>query len=150
MAHRVKTKEQVNHPKHYQDPSGVECIDVIETMTCCISNSVKYLWRKDMKHDDASVDMNKAKFYLSREISRRENFSPFLKQLNLVDFSKTFIYKDRTEMIQLYISFNKHFDDDLSKIFLLLNEADYKLYNVDLLKTASKLLDNLIKKHNND
>lgn len=40
----------VNHPQHYNvHPSGIECIDVIEHMSCNVSNAIKYLWRADEK-----------------------------------------------------------------------------------------------------
>ena len=38
--------DPVNHPKHYtSDPSGVECIDVVEHRTFNVGNAMKYLWR---------------------------------------------------------------------------------------------------------
>ena len=62
----------VNHPSHYtQHPSGVECIQITECMNFCIGNAVKYLWRADLKHDDALQDLRKAEFYIKREIERR-------------------------------------------------------------------------------
>lgn len=64
--------DMVNHPPHYTShPSGVECITVTEHMGFCIGNAVKYLWRADLK-DDAVEDLKKARFYIDREITRRE------------------------------------------------------------------------------
>lgn len=64
--------DMVNHPPHYTShPSGVECITVTEHMGFCIGNAVKYLWRADLK-GDAVEDLKKARFYIDREISRRE------------------------------------------------------------------------------
>jgi len=64
--------DPVNHPKHYtQHPSGVECIAVTEHMGFCLGNAVKYIWRADLKHD-AIEDLKKARWYLEREIMRRE------------------------------------------------------------------------------
>jgi len=64
--------DNVNHPPHYtQHPSGVECIQITEHMGFCLGNAVKYIWRADLKHD-AVEDLKKARWYLDREIARRE------------------------------------------------------------------------------
>jgi len=64
-------REAVNHPKHYNaNPSGVECIDVVEHMPFNIGNAVKYLWRADEKGRDIE-DLRKAAWYIEREIQRR-------------------------------------------------------------------------------
>lgn len=64
--------DMVNHPPHYtQHPSGVECIDVIEHMPLCVGNAVKYLWRAGQKGDPIE-DLQKAKWYIEREICRIE------------------------------------------------------------------------------
>ncbi len=64
--------ERVNHPPHYnQHPSGIEAIDVIEHMSFNIGNAIKYLWRADFK-DDAVEDMQKAVWYITREIEKRK------------------------------------------------------------------------------
>jgi hypothetical protein len=61
----------VNHPPHYTShPSGVECIQITEHMGFCLGNAVKYLWRADLK-DNAIEDLQKAQFYIDREIARR-------------------------------------------------------------------------------
>jgi hypothetical protein len=65
--------DAVNHPAHYTaHPSGVECIAITEHMGFCLGNAVKYIWRADLKHDDALEDLRKARWYLDREIARRE------------------------------------------------------------------------------
>lgn len=63
----------VNHPSHYNGhPSGVECIDVAEHFNFCIGNVFKYIWRSGLKDGNSSIqDLEKAKFYLEREIERR-------------------------------------------------------------------------------
>jgi hypothetical protein len=70
------TKEQVdavNHPPHYTShPSGIECIEVVEHYGFCIGNAIKYLWRAGLK-GDAIEDLKKARWYLDREIQKREN-----------------------------------------------------------------------------
>jgi hypothetical protein len=62
--------DMVNHPPHYTShPSGVECIEITEHMNFNLGNVVKYVWRTDLK--EASVeDLEKARWYLDREISR--------------------------------------------------------------------------------
>jgi len=70
--------DPVNHPSHYtQHPSGVECICIVEHMTFCVGNAVKYCRRAGLKVDgdpDAKrvEDLKKARWYLDREIERLE------------------------------------------------------------------------------
>lgn len=62
--------DPVNHPNHYTShPSGVECIDIAEHMVFNLGNAVKYIWRAGMK-GDATEDLEKARFYIDREIQR--------------------------------------------------------------------------------
>jgi hypothetical protein len=64
-------EDLVNHPPHYTaHPSGVECIQITETMNFCLGNAIKYIWRADLKHD-AIEDLKKAVWYVNREIERR-------------------------------------------------------------------------------
>jgi hypothetical protein len=65
--------DPVNHPPHYTEhPSGIECIQVTEHLSFCVGNAIKYLWRADLKHDDAIEDLKKAAWYINREIERRK------------------------------------------------------------------------------
>lgn len=69
--------DMVNHPSHYTSSpakcstcgTGIECIDVTEHMSFTIGNVVKYLWRAD--HKNGIEDLQKAVWYLQREITRR-------------------------------------------------------------------------------
>jgi hypothetical protein len=61
----------VDHPQHYQHPSGVECITVTEHMSFLRGNAMKYLWRAGEK-GDALTDLRKARWYLDREIANLE------------------------------------------------------------------------------
>ena len=64
--------DPINHPAHYTShPSGIECIDVVEHMLCNMANAIKYIWRADLKCD-AIEDLEKAVWYLNREINRRK------------------------------------------------------------------------------
>ena len=66
------TEEHVNHPQHYNAlPSGIECIDVVEHLSFNIGNAVKYLWRHE--HKNGIEDLQKAKWYIEREIKRLQN-----------------------------------------------------------------------------
>jgi hypothetical protein len=65
------SRDMVNHPPHYtQHPSGVECIQVTEHMNFCMGNAVKYIWRAGLKSSNPIQDLQKAVFYLNREIQR--------------------------------------------------------------------------------
>ncbi len=65
---------KVNHPSHYNsNPSGVECITVVEHMSFNRGSAMKYLWRagskgsrnKKLKEID---DLEKCLWYIKREI----------------------------------------------------------------------------------
>ena len=61
--------DPVNHPSHYTNhPSGVECIQITEHMNFCLGNAIKYIWRAGHKQD-AIQDLEKAVFYIQREIA---------------------------------------------------------------------------------
>lgn len=63
--------DPINHPPHYTGhPSGVECIDITEWMTFSAGNAIKYIWRAGLKTDDPIPDLQKARWYVDREIDR--------------------------------------------------------------------------------
>ena len=63
--------EAIDHPKHYNaNPSGVECITIVEHMPFNLGNAVKYIWRSGLKAPDAITDLEKARWYIEREIAR--------------------------------------------------------------------------------
>ena len=65
--------DPVNHPQHYTShPSGIEVIQITEHMNFCLSNAVKYILRADLK-GNAIQDLQKARWYIDREIQRRED-----------------------------------------------------------------------------
>ena len=70
---------QVNHPKHYGGSENpYEAIKVIEAwdLSFCLGNTVKYISRAGKKETDKVVqDLEKAKWYLEREIVRLRGFS---------------------------------------------------------------------------
>lgn len=66
------TNDPVNHPPHYTShPSGIECIQITEHMGFNLGNALKYIWRCDEKLD-AIEDLKKAKWYIDRELTKRE------------------------------------------------------------------------------
>lgn len=63
--------DSVNHPKHYTShPSGIECIQITEHMGFNLGNAVKYIWRADLKSDNPVQDLQKAVWYLNRQIEK--------------------------------------------------------------------------------
>ena len=72
----------VNHPKHYTShPSGVECIQITECMGFILGNALKYIWRADLKN--GVEDLEKAKWYIEREIASRKGKSDMFKPEDL-------------------------------------------------------------------
>jgi len=67
-------KESVNHPNHYGGEDNIyEAIKVIEAwdLGFCLGNTVKYISRAGKKDKDKEIeDLEKAKFYLEREINK--------------------------------------------------------------------------------
>lgn len=69
---RERRKEAVHHPGHY-NVGRIEVIDAIEEwqLGFNLGNAVKYIARADHK-GRALEDLRKARWYLLREIARRE------------------------------------------------------------------------------
>lgn len=65
-------KEQVNHPSHYNQ--GIEPIEVIESwdLNFNLGNVIKYTLRAPYK-ENMIQDLEKAKWYLERELQRLKN-----------------------------------------------------------------------------
>ena len=70
--------DMVSHPPHYQSPTGLEAIDVIEAFTadltgieaCDTGNALKYICR--WKHKNGIEDLKKAQWYLNHLINHLE------------------------------------------------------------------------------
>lgn len=63
--------DNVNHPEHYQNPGGVETIDIIENvlglegfLAYCWGNAIKYICR--WKKKGGMESLNKAVWYIQR------------------------------------------------------------------------------------
>lgn len=66
-------EDLVNHPKHYTShSSGVECIQITEGFCFNVGNAIKYLWRAEEKGAPLQ-DLEKARWYIDREIHRRSS-----------------------------------------------------------------------------
>jgi len=64
-------KESVNHPRHYGGADSLyEAIKVIEAwdLNFHLGNVVKYISRAGKKSEDLVGDLEKARWYLDREI----------------------------------------------------------------------------------
>ena len=62
--------DPVNSPSHYTW-GPVEVIEITERLGFCLGNVIKYVLRADHKGKPVE-DLKKARWYLDREISRRE------------------------------------------------------------------------------
>ena len=77
----------VDHPPHYTShPAkcakcghGIECIQVAEHLNFCLGNAMKYIWRADLK--SGIEDLEKAKWYVTREIERRTKEKRAIRKL---------------------------------------------------------------------
>ena len=72
--YEAPTPDIVNHPPHYKS-GGVETIDFIEAkdLNYRLGNVVKYVARAGKKATDPVQDLEKAAWYLQREITARKN-----------------------------------------------------------------------------
>lgn len=71
------SEQNVNHPEHYGGESNVyEAIKVIEAwgLGFRLGNTIKYIARAGKKDKDKEIqDLEKAKWYLDREIEKLKN-----------------------------------------------------------------------------
>jgi len=68
-------EEKVNHPSHY-NTGRIEVIDFIEDQKLgfCLGNVIKYVSRAGKKDSSKTIeDLEKAKWYLEREIKKLKN-----------------------------------------------------------------------------
>ena len=65
---------QINHPDYY-NANGYEAIEYIEAfnLNFNLGNVIKYVTRAGKKDADAVSDLQKAKWYLDRELNWRSN-----------------------------------------------------------------------------
>lgn len=63
--------DMVNHPPHYKDASGIECIEVTKHMQFCGGNCFKYLYRAGKKGSTVE-DLKKAAWYADKAWENEE------------------------------------------------------------------------------
>jgi hypothetical protein len=70
----LSADDPVNHPAHYKT-GGIETLDFIEAkdLNYRLGNVIKYVSRAGKKSTDPVQDLEKAAFYLKREIDARKN-----------------------------------------------------------------------------
>lgn len=71
----LENSDSVSHPPHYANgwSNGAEVIDLTEHLSFCAGNVVKYVCRAGRKDPDKHIeDLEKARWYLEREIERVE------------------------------------------------------------------------------
>jgi hypothetical protein len=72
---QLMPNHEVDHPKHYREDSGLEAIEVIEAwdLNFNLGNVVKYVCRAGLKDKaDREEDLEKARWYLSRELNQKD------------------------------------------------------------------------------
>lgn len=69
--------DNVNHPDHYTGfTNGAEVIDIAEHLNFNRGNVLKYVTRAGTKDPERELeDLEKARFYLNREIEKMNNES---------------------------------------------------------------------------
>lgn len=71
--------EKVNHPAHYGGAENTyEAIKIIEAwnLNFCLGNAIKYILRAGKKDKNHVQDLEKALWYLSRELSQFKKVPP--------------------------------------------------------------------------
>ena len=94
MSHRLnhgthRHHSTVNHPDHYQSDT-IEAIDIIEAfkLNFHLGNVVKYITRADRKGNSIE-DLEKAKWYLQREINNRYKQQDDQANHDVVSYAKS-------------------------------------------------------------
>ena len=120
MPDTAQAPDPVNAPAHYTGhPSGVECIEIIEHMSFCLGNALKYLFRHADK-GNAVQDLRKAIWY-----TRREGHNPGLP-----------VRPDsaRTSAFRRYMEFEQH--SDIKSAMRLIWLVGSGIADIDNLETA--------------
>ena len=103
--------DMVNHPPHYKDASGIECIEVTKLMSFCGGNCFKYLYRAGKKGSTVE-DLKKAAWYADKAWQQEEIVS--IEAMELIDLiaehrsgniadAMRFIYEDHWSMVEVRI-----------------------------------------------
>lgn len=142
-------KESVNHPEHYNNNlSGIECIEMIHMMSFNIGNAFKYIYRRNHK-DDVITDLKKAKWYIVDELKRRKErkYKSFISTgvLFICSFFRQDIYDFYRKNINNLHIVNRYEENLLiSRIYDLLNQANFYFYDIDSLSNILVYIDFII------
>lgn len=86
--------DNVNHPKHYEGETSIECIDAMElilgsegVVSFCLGNAIKYLWRH--RHKNKEEDLDKAEWYMARAVKIKPEIEHTEKFRKLVNMKET-------------------------------------------------------------
>lgn len=104
----IDKTDMVNHPPHYKDASGIECIEVTSKMQFCGGNCFKYLYRAGKKGSTVE-DLKKAAWYADYAWKMGEIVS--VEAMELIDLiaehrsgniadAMRFIYEDHWAMVE--------------------------------------------------
>lgn len=70
--------DNVNHPKHYE--GKIECINAMQevlgkdgTISFCMGNAFKYIWRCRKKHETPIEDLEKCRWYINKALELLES-----------------------------------------------------------------------------
>ena len=67
----VKFVGEVDHPAHYNQVPGIECIDVVKHFDFVLGNVIKYAWRAGNKNDRLE-DLKKMLWYAQFAVTEEE------------------------------------------------------------------------------
>lgn len=79
ISRRYSSPEKVNHPAHYGGAENpYEAIKIIEAwnLNFCLGNALKYILRAGKKDENQVQDLEKALWYLNRELSQLKKVTP--------------------------------------------------------------------------
>lgn len=78
MDNYIPQVDNVNHPKHYE--GKIECINAMQevlgkdgTISFCIGNAFKYIWRCKKKHPTPIEDLKKCRWYINKALELLES-----------------------------------------------------------------------------
>ena len=136
----IERRETVDHPDYYKT-GGIEAIDVIEAwnLDFCLGNTIKYISRAGRKSDKVLEDLEKAAWYLNREIEHRKKNESVMADKWYIDTIKNsrlrkLLDYDAQEIISwidyLPVQYDEEFVDALDDI---IHEQE-EFFGTDFLK----------------
>ena len=86
--------DNVNHPKHYEESTSLECIEAMElafgrqaVTDFCKCNAFKYVWR--YKHKNGQEDLDKALWYCNKAIELQDcEDEQIAKLIDIAEYGK--------------------------------------------------------------